>query len=174
MALITKAEFSKKMGWAQSRTSRNISDGIIIPVDGMVDEDQAVRAVEVSSDPDRPTPKKDKRRFNGAKRKVSNLQKPTYIEAKTDREYWRAQITKLEYEREVGDLVNASEVRNTAFKFARMMRDAILSIPDRMTAVLMEHTGKGADQKKIHEVLRQESQKVLEDFEKEYADKYQA
>jgi hypothetical protein len=70
----------------------------------------------------------------------------SYTKARTAREAYNAQLARLEYEERSGKLVNADEVRAEAFKLARTVRDAMMNIPDRISAELVGQT----DARDIH------------------------
>lgn len=53
---------------------------------------------------------------------------------------FKARIAKLEYEQKSGRLVEAEKVRAEAFKEGRRVRDAILNIPERVSAQLAAET----------------------------------
>jgi len=60
-------------------------------------------------------------------------------------------------------LVSVEEVRNTFFGKARVVRDGILNIPDRISSLLATIN----DSSKIHEILTQELRMVLEELSRD-------
>ncbi len=52
----------------------------------------------------------------------------------------KAALLKLDYDERVGALVSASQVEKDFFNVARLVRDAILNIPDRISAELASIT----------------------------------
>lgn len=81
-----------------------------------------------------------------------------YESAKTEREIYRAKITKLNYERLDGTLVPSEDVREAAFEKARLLRDQLLNIPNRIAPILAAEQ----DSKKSHEILTNEIRQCLE------------
>lgn len=86
-----------------------------------------------------------------------------YESAKTEREIYRARITKLNFERLEGSLVPAKDVREAAFEKARLLRDQLLNIPNRVSPILAAER----DQKKVNEILTQEIRQCLESLSQE-------
>lgn len=65
---------------------------------------------------------------------------PPYNKSRALREHYAAQSAKLDYEKEAGTLVLAEQVRVEAFRIARLLRDAIMAVPDRIDAELAAET----------------------------------
>ena len=61
---------------------------------------------------------------------------PSFEESRAKREAFSANLKELEYQKAAGKLVWAHEVRASSFKTARMVRDAILVIPSRVSPIL--------------------------------------
>jgi hypothetical protein len=73
---------------------------------------------------------------------------------------YRAAIKKLEYEERIGKLVNADKVRETAFDAARQTRDALLNIPDRVSALMAAESS----EVKVRELLTKEIREALSEL----------
>lgn len=71
---------------------------------------------------------------------------------------FRARLTQLEYEERSGKLCPVAEVTAEAFTKGRMVRDALLLLPDRLAPHLAEEQSADA----IHEMLTRELTEVLE------------
>jgi len=72
-------------------------------------------------------------------------------------ETYKARLAKLEYEEKVGKLIDADQVRESAFKLARQTRDGVLNIADRVAADLAAET----DAFKVHARLTKEIREAL-------------
>lgn len=57
--------------------------------------------------------------------------------AEAKKEIWKAKSERLAYEEKTGTLVLADKVRRDAFDIARIVRDGVLGIPDRISAELV-------------------------------------
>lgn len=58
---------------------------------------------------------------------------PSYADSRAIREAYSARMAKLEFEEKMGSLVSAERARADAFKTARITRDALLSLPDKIS-----------------------------------------
>lgn len=76
---------------------------------------------------------------------------------------YQAEIARLKYEQQSGDLVGADDIRRQAFKVARAVRDAMFNIPGKISAELAGET----DQFKIHSLLEEEIRQALENLSSE-------
>lgn len=113
---------------------------------------------------------------NGNKRKQKTVP-PAEIEAKTKtagtkgmsladaqklQAQYKAALLKLEYEEKSGKLVQVEDVEKDAFDMARIVRDAILNIPDRISAELASEK----DPHIVSQKLTEELTSALEDLSK--------
>lgn len=82
----------------------------------------------------------------------------TYAEARAQHERFKARLAQLELEEREGKLLDATQVRAEAFRTARIVRDAMLNMPDRIAAEL------AAEQNafKVHQKLTKEIRRALE------------
>lgn len=64
--------------------------------------------------------------------------------AEAVREMWKAKQARLDYEEQIGHLVSADRVRRDAFEVARIVRDAVLALPDRLSPELIGITDQAA------------------------------
>lgn len=88
---------------------------------------------------------------------------PPLVESKTLQAAYQARLAQIEYEQKSGQLVDADDVKKAAFKAARVTRDAILAIPDRVAAQFAGMT----DPYTIHSTLTQELRGAIEEITKE-------
>lgn len=61
---------------------------------------------------------------------------PDLNESRARKEHFQAELAGLQLSQQRGELVSAEEVRKAAFQTGRAVRDALLSIPDRLAAQL--------------------------------------
>ena len=90
-----------------------------------------------------------------------------YKKALTERLIWQAKRAKLEYEQLEGSLVYAKDVEVAAFETARLVRDKIQTIPNRVSAILAAIS----DPVKVREILEKEIRIALETLSKEFEEK---
>lgn len=81
----------------------------------------------------------------------------TYNQAKTAREVYEAKLAQLRFELESGRVVNADDVKSRLAARAAALREGLLQIPSRLSAVLAAES----DQAKVHAALEAEIRSVL-------------
>ena len=74
-------------------------------------------------------------------------------QARAVREMYAARLTQLEYEERSGSLCKVEDVKLSAFKSARLTRDAMLNIPSRVVNEITALIG-GLEAAKSHEILQ--------------------
>jgi hypothetical protein len=70
------------------------------------------------------------------------------------------QIRRLELQKMTGEVVNAESVRRDAFRAARIMRDRLLALPERVSAIIAAID----DPHEVHRVLLGEVRQVCDDL----------
>ncbi len=102
---------------------------------------------------------------SGNKRNVESMPETksnggsTIIQSRTVKEAYAARMAKLDYEERIGKTIEADKVKEDSFKAARIVRDNMLNIPDRMAAELAGET----NQFTIHKKLTDEIKKAIQD-----------
>jgi hypothetical protein len=76
----------------------------------------------------------------------------SYAASRAAREAYLARLAKLEFEERSGKLVDADQVRAQIYGLGRRLRDAFLSMPDRLAPLLAGEV----DQAVVHRLLTQE------------------
>jgi len=89
----------------------------------------------------------------------------SYNESRSAREFYDAEIKRLELEQKKGKLVDAQKVYDEAFNTYRAYRDAMLNIPDRIASQIATET----DARVVHDLLIEEIRKTLDAFIKSRA-----
>jgi hypothetical protein len=80
-----------------------------------------------------------------------------YAKARAAKETFSAKVAQLQYEQKAGKLCRIDDVKRAAQETARVTRDAILAMPDRLAPVLAAET----DHHKIRELLIKEFHNAL-------------
>ena len=99
-----------------------------------------------------------------AKKKISRTPEPTqpgipsYSQSRAVKEAYLARISRLQYEEMTGQLVRENGVKTEAFRRGRMVRDQILSVPDRLASILAAED----DAAEVCRLLEQELRTALE------------
>jgi hypothetical protein len=84
----------------------------------------------------------------------------SYQQSRAVKEIYNAKLTKLQFEKESKKLVSVNEVKIAAFNMARITRDRILNIPDRVIPNLVNRS----DIHEMKKILKDELIKALEEI----------
>jgi len=91
-----------------------------------------------------------------------SLSGPSYQQSRAIKEAYSAKLIRLQFEKESKKLISVDDVKVTAFNAARMTRDRILNIPDRVIPQLVGKTNIF----EMKEILKAELIKALEELSK--------
>ena len=144
MALITQAEWARRQGISREAVRKQIQRGQLCLVDGKVDEIQA---------------KKDLLK-NNRNHKVSASIKELLLQTKLENEIERGKILKLERQEKEQSLIPADKMKETLFRKGRVIRDAMLNLPDRVSSLVATMQDAG----EIHMLLTNEIRSILEEL----------
>ena len=92
-------------------------------------------------------------RINGSEQQI-----PSFNESRAKSEHFRAELARIELEQKEEKLCEVDKVKREAFSSARSVRDALNSIPDRVSNQFAAET----DPVVIHQTLTEEIRKALE------------
>lgn len=144
MALITQAEWARRQGISREAVRKQIQRGQLHLVDGKVDEIQAQKDILK----------------NNRDKKVSASTKELLLQAKLENEVERGRILKLERLEKEQSLISADKLKETLFRKGRVIRDAMLNLPDRVSSVVATMQDAG----EIHILLTKEIRAILEEL----------
>ena len=163
MALLSQSEFAKRQGWSRQYVAKLVKSGKIKLINGKVDEQTAFSALKQQAEPSTALRQAQARQEAFPATPTDSRQAVDFVTARTMREAFKAKMAKMEYEEKSGKLTDAARVRDDAFQAARMVRDALLGIPDRLADVLAAET----DPKKIRELLMNELEDILNELSRQ-------
>lgn len=154
MAYITQAAWGRKHNYTRQYVNKLVNNGTIKLHNGKINEEEADMAIAAIRQP-----MKSSKNALGGMDDLSNL---STVLLKTR---IKSEIEKVKYletkNKEVSKmLVPADGVRIAAFNKGRMVRDALLNIPDRVASML----AKESDTNRIHEILTKEIRQVIEEI----------
>ena len=92
-------------------------------------------------------------RINGSEQQI-----PSFNESRAKSEHFRAELARIDLEQKEDKLCEVDKVKREAFSSARSVRDALNSIPDRVSNQFAAET----DPVVIHQTLTEEVRKALE------------
>jgi len=149
MALISQAEWARKHGFSRQYANQLVKEGTLKAVEGKVDEEQADMALAAIRDLS-----KTEKRSSQESTELSTLLLKTRIKNEME----RGKLLEARAKVEIGELIAVDEVKQAAFNKARIVRDNLLNIPDRVANLLASVDNAS----KIHELLSQEIRNSLE------------
>lgn len=156
MAVLSQRAYAKHRGVALSAVQKAISTGRISTMaDGRIDPGVADGEWAANTKARPPAVRRQQGEDEG-----DAFGAAQYSKARAVREHYQARLAKIEYEERVGSLVSKDEVQVAAFNTHRVIRDAMLNIPDRIAAMLAAET----DEAKCYEILATEIRKALNEF----------
>lgn len=125
--LLTQARYASLRGVTPSRVNHLVKSGVIVLINGLINPEQADKAVVENSDPARD----EYRKFGKFGRSVAVGEKSAYRKAATDEKYWRAKIAEFEAGRLEETLVSADEVKVVFSKHITAVKTRLRSIPSK-------------------------------------------
>lgn len=117
-----------------------------------IESDEADRQWEENTEPQRNAPPKKRAK------EPRSAAGPSLAQSRAEKEYYLAAQAKLAYEQKLNLLVSAEDVRKEWTRIGRMIRNAILTVPDRLAPLLAGVT----DPAKVHELITKELTQSLE------------
>ncbi|MDP2689896.1 MAG: hypothetical protein Q8P48_07260 [Deltaproteobacteria bacterium] len=167
--------YAKRRGVSPEAVSKAVKTGrITAGPDGKIDPERADREWKENTDQSKPlnsvsgTPRHrkppDSPKIPGGDIEAASGGLPggipPYVQSRAIREAYEARIKKLDYEVKKGKLINADEVRVAAFNVARVTRDKLMNIPERLAPLLV---GVG-DIHEAHKLLGSEIRLICEEL----------
>ena len=180
--LISQSEYARARGVSRQYVSRLVKQGVITLENGKIDPARADAALEARRDPGRAPRRKAVK--TGAERvqktpaQDASVSVPVSTETvmlpgsgngdlpkmllktRIKSELEKGKLLEIKARVEAGKYVDADEVKVAAFNRARIVRDGLLNIPDRMASLLAAES----DGAKIHTILNAEIRSVLEEL----------
>ncbi|MBV0900103.1 MAG: hypothetical protein KTV77_05280 [Wolbachia endosymbiont of Fragariocoptes setiger] len=152
MTLITQTEWAKSQGFSKQYVCYLVKQGIVELKNGMIDREQANEALMTIRNPSQPLRRKGEVSSN----ELSTMLLKTRIKNEVE----RGKLLEAKAKAEIGELVRVEEVKRDAFNTARVVRNNLLNIPDRVSALLASMS----DAERIHETLAEEIRAALEEL----------
>ena len=164
---ITFADLAKLKGVSRSAVSQRRQTGIlkdaIVKVNGreLLNKDEAVRLWDQNSVPapkaiTAQTKKELKKQVDG----MAADEIPDFNISRAKKEFYTAELARIQVEQQKRELISAKEVEKKSFEMAVAIREAFLTLPDRVSNLFASET----DPTAIDSVMRQEIHSCLERF----------
>jgi hypothetical protein len=164
---ITFADLAKLKGVSRSAVSQRRRTGIlkesIVKVNGreMLNKDLAMELWDQNSVP-APTVLTAETK-NELKKQVQEMPAdaiPDFNVSRAKHEFFKAELARIQVEQQKKELISAKEVEKKSFEMAVGIREAFLTLPDRVSNLFASET----DPTAIDSVMRQEIHSCLERF----------
>ncbi len=170
--LLTQIDYAAQRGVSRQYIGKLVKEGVLQLKNGKIDPLQADGVLEARREPARTTHKqhKEQRAMVSAAqsvpaqtRSISDTELPTLLlKTRIKSESEKAKLLEIKAKVEAGKYVDIDEVRAAAFKQARIVRESILILADRLAPVLASIS----DAAEIHRILSEEHNKALEELSK--------
>ena len=158
MALISQSEWARRQGFSKQYAAKLIKQGKITLIDGMIDEYTANAELENYRNIHLPKQRKSQGTYF-----VQDDMHKLLMKTKLKNEIEKGKLLEARVKAETGELVPIDEVKKALFSKARIVRDGIFSIADRISSLLASID----DAAEIHEVLMKEFRTVLEELSRD-------
>jgi hypothetical protein len=147
--LVSQYEWAKRSGFSKQHANRLVKAGTIRLINGKVDIDEANAMLASIKNPSRQETRK-------GLQNVSDLS-TLLLKTRIKNEMEKGKILEAKARAELGELVSVEEVKTAAYNKARVVRDNLLNIPDRVASQLASLD----NEKKIHEILLKDRKSVV-------------
>ena len=161
--LVSQAEYARQRGVSRQYVGQMVAKGIIGLSDRKVDTEQADAALAALREPARPErrPKSEVLAPTPGAQQTSTGDLPTLLlKSRIKSEVERAKLLEIKARVEAGKYIAVDDVKVAAFNRARVVRDALLNIPERLAAMLASE----GDERRVHQILTTEIRAALEEL----------
>jgi len=164
--LITFTELAMLKNVSRQAVSKKVKsgklDGAVVNHNGkrLVNKEEAFRLWDLQA-----PPSKNLSVRKNLKEEISNKtteEIPSYGESKAKREYFLAELAKLDVEEKRGALISTEEIKKSSFAKGRAIRESLFTIASRLANQLAGEK----DPKVIHEIITEEHRQALENLAK--------
>lgn len=182
--LVSQSEYARKSGFSRQYVSKMVKKGVVRLIDGKIDTAQADAVLEATREPARPQHRSQKttkqptpaiplkQQINPPVRSTSTPTSPAIdlpgklpgdlptmlLRARIKTELKRGNLLDIDEKVRTKQYVDANEIRVVAFNRARVTRDRIMNIPDRLAATLAAQNNIDT----VREILAKELRIALE------------
>ena len=169
---ISYRAYARYRGVSPEAVSKAVRTGrITVDADGKIDPEKADRQWLENTDPAKTlssasgnSKRRGSSKIAGADTEAAATSPasglPPFAQSRAIREAYEARLRKLEYEVKIGKLVSADEVRVDSFNIARITRDRLMNIPDRIAPILASIS----DSLEIHKLISAEIRLACEEL----------
>ena len=161
MPIVSLSEYARQRGISPAAVTKamrdgRISRGVILGSKGKKSIDTEIADAEwaASTDTTQGAPSHANPRGHNAAAQAAGSDTPSFMESKAKREAFMAELARLEYEEKSGKLVQVDDVKRESFRVARIVRDSMLNIADRVASELAAETDPFRVQQRLTQEIR--------------------
>lgn len=162
--LISMAELAMLKNVSRQAVSKKIKtgklDGAIVNHNGKkkVNKEEAFRLWDLQAPPSKDTTVRKQLKEEIDLKSENDI--PSYGESKAKREYFLAELAKLDVEQKREQLIDVEIAKKSGFAKGRAIRESLLNIADRLAHQIAGEDDPGA----IHKILTEEHREALENL----------
>ena len=162
--LITMAELATLKNVSRTAVSNKIKsgklEGAIVNHNGrkLVNKEEAFRLWDLQASPSKDTTVRKKLKEEIDSKTLEEI--PSYGESKAKREYFLAELAKIDVEQKREQVIDVEIITKSAFAKARAIRASLENIADRLSHQLAGEDNPSA----IHKILTEEHREALENL----------
>lgn len=160
--LLSQAAYAKHAGVSATTIRKDVKAGKITLVDGKVDPVKADK--ERAEKTDWVMKNKPKKPDKSASTGAIVEEGVTMYQARTQKMAYEAKLAKLKYEEEIGKVVDTLEIQNQLFSSLRSVRDSILNIAPRVSAIVAAELGMPDKAFRVNKIIEKEVHDILSDM----------
>lgn len=167
--LLSQHDYAKRRGVSRQYISKLVTEGVLPLKDGKIDPVQADAILEARREPARQTHQQHNAVLDGIAplpaqgRSIPDAELPRLLlKTRIKSESEKAKLLEIKAKVEAGKYVDIDEVRAAAFKQARIVRDHLTILADRIAPLLANIS----DPREIHRIIEEEHNKALEELSK--------
>ena len=162
--LITMAELATLKNVSRAAVTKKIKtgklEGAIVNHNGrkLVNKEEAFRLWDLQASPSKDTTVRKKLKEEIDSKTLEEI--PSYGESKAKREYFLAELAKIDVEQKREQVIDVEIITKSAFAKARSIRASLENIADRLSHQLAGEDNPSA----IHKILTEEHREALENL----------
>lgn len=170
--MLSQHDYAKRRGVSRQYISKLVSEGVLPLKDGKIDPVQADAILEARREPARQTHQQHQAHnavldgiapLPAQGRSIPDAELPRLLlKTRIKSESEKAKLLEIKAKVEAEKYVDIDEVRAAAFKQARIVRDHLSILADRIAPLLANIS----DPREIHRIIEEEHNKALEELSK--------
>lgn len=160
--LLSQSAYARHAGVSAQTIRKDVKVGKITLVEGKIDPVRADK--ERAEKTDWAMKNKPKKPNKNESTGAIVEEGVTMYQARTQKMAYEAKLAKLKYEEEIGKVVDTLEIQNQLFSSLRSVRDSILNIAPRVSAIVAAELGMPDKAFRVNKIIEKEVHDILSDM----------